>query len=89
MAGFLTAEPSRNYGYDLGFKVDTSLANAYYDATKSRSPIRAEQSATADYTADETVLAGYAMADLDFGRLSLVAGLRVENWVAPGYGVRS
>ena len=84
LAGFLTAEASRNYGYDLGFKVDPSLADAYYDATKSRSPIRAEQSATADYTADETVLAGYAMADLDFGRLSMVAGLRVERTETEG-----
>jgi TonB-dependent receptor len=84
LASFLTDLPSRNYGYDLGFKVDTSLANAYYDVTKASSPIRAEQSATADYTADETVLAGYAMADLDFGRLSMVAGLRVERTETEG-----
>jgi TonB-dependent receptor len=84
LANFLSDIPSRNYGYDLGFKVDTSLANAYFDATKASSPIRAEQSATADYTADETVLAGYAMADLDFGRLSMVAGLRVERTETEG-----
>ena len=84
LAGFLTDLPSRNYNYDLGFKVDTSLADAYFDVTKPTSPIRAEQSATADYTADETVLAGYAMTDLDFGRLSLVAGLRVERTETDG-----
>jgi len=84
LASFLSDIRSRNYGYDLGFKVDTSLANAYYDATKASSPIRAEQSATADYTADETVLAGYALADLDFGRLSMVAGLRVERTETEG-----
>lgn len=84
LAGFLTDLPSRNYGYDLGFKVDTSLADAYFDVTKASSPIRAEQSATADYRADETVLAGYAMADLDFGRLGMVAGLRVERTETEG-----
>ena len=84
LSGYLSSLPSRNYNYDLGFKVDTSLANAYYDATKASSPIRVEASATADYTADETVLAGYAMTDLDFGRLSLVAGLRVERTETEG-----
>jgi TonB-dependent receptor len=84
LSGYLSSLPSRNYNYDLGFKVDTSLADAYFDATKASSPIRVEASATADYTADETVLAGYAMADLDFGRLSLVAGLRVERTETDG-----
>lgn len=84
LAGFLTSEPSKNFVYDLGFKVDPALADAYYDATKSASPIRAEQSATADYQADESVLAGYAMWDLDFDRLGIVAGLRVEQTKTEG-----
>lgn len=84
LSGFLTNEPSRNYNYDLGFKVNPGLANAYYDATKATSPIRAEQSATADYQADETILAGYAMWDLDFDRLGVLAGLRVERTETEG-----
>lgn len=84
LASFLTTSPSRNYGYDLGFKVDPSLANAYYDATKGVSPIRAEQSATADYQADETILAGYALWDLDFDRLGVLAGLRLEQTETEG-----
>ena len=84
LASFLTGTPSRNYGYDLGFKVDTSLADAYFDATKARSPIRAEQSATADYQAEEKILAGYASWDLDFDRLGVLAGVRVEKTETTG-----
>lgn len=84
LSAFLSTEPSRNYGYDLGFKVTPSLANEYYDATKAASPIRAEQSATADYQVDEKVLSGYAMWDLDFGRLGVVAGARIEKTETKG-----
>jgi TonB-dependent receptor len=84
LAGFLTTTPSVNFGYDLGFKVDRALADAYYDATKASSPIRAEQSATADYEADEKILAGYAMWDLDFERLGVIAGLRAERTTTEG-----
>ena len=84
LSAFLTTQESRNYNYALGFKVDPALADAYYDATKARSPIRAEQSATADYQADETVLSGYAMWDLDFDRLGVVAGVRVEKTETEG-----
>lgn len=84
LASFLTNTQSRNYGYDLGFKVDPSLADAYFDATKSRSPIRTEQSATADYEVDEKILAGYASWDLDFDRLGVLAGVRVEKTETTG-----
>lgn len=84
LASFLTTRPSRNFGYELGFKVDPSLADAYFDATKSVSPIRAEQSATADYRADETIIAGYALWDLDFDRLGVLAGLRLEETETEG-----
>lgn len=79
LAAFLTGRVSRNYGYDLGFKVDPALADAYFDATKASSPIRPDASATADYTADEKILAGYAMWDLDFDKLGVLAGVRVER----------
>jgi TonB-dependent receptor len=84
LASFLTSSPSFNYGYDLGFKVDPALADAYFDATKAASPIRAEQSATADYQVDEDILAGYAMWDLDFDRLGVLAGVRVERTTTEG-----
>ncbi|MFN9958640.1 MAG: TonB-dependent receptor domain-containing protein, partial [bacterium] len=41
--------------------------------------MRPEQSATADYQADEKILSGYAMWDLDFDRLGVIAGIRVEK----------
>ena len=84
LQSFLSGEPSRNYGYDLGFKVQPGLADAYYDQRKATSPIRAEQSATADYQVDETVLAGYALWDLDFDRLGVLAGVRYERTETDG-----
>lgn len=84
LQSFLSGEPSRNYGYDLGFKVQPGLADAYYDQRKVTSPIRAEQSATADYQVDETVLAGYALWDLDFDRLGVLAGVRYERTETEG-----
>ena len=84
LQSFLSGEPSRNYGYDLGFKVQPGLADAYYDQRKATSPIRAEQSATADYQVDETVLAGYALWDLDFDRLGVLAGVRYERTETEG-----
>lgn len=93
LSGFLTSKPSRNYGYDLGFKVDPSLADVYYDATKKASPIRIEQSATGDYQADEQILAGYAMWDLDYDKIGVLAGVRVEktetNGSAPVFDART
>ncbi len=84
LSAFLITKESRNYDYDLGFKADPALADAYYDATKAASPIRAEQSATADYQADEKVLSGYAMWDLDFDRLGVIAGVRFEKTETEG-----
>ena len=84
LQSFLSGEPSRNYGYDLGFKVQPGLADAYYDQRKATSPIRAEQSATADYQVDETVLAGYALWDLAFDRLGVLAGVRYERTETDG-----
>ena len=84
LQSFLSGEPSSNYSYDLGFKVQPGLADAYYDQRKATSPIRAEQSATADYQVDETVLAGYALWDLDFDRLGVLAGVRYERTETDG-----
>lgn len=84
LSAFLTGQESRNYGYNLGFKVDPALADEYYDASKASSPIRPAESATADYQADEKILSGYAMWDLDFDRLGVVAGIRVEKTETEG-----
>lgn len=84
LASFLTTEPSTNFGYNLGFKVDPALADAYFDATKAASPIRPRESATADYEVEERILAGYAMWDLDFGPLGVLAGVRAERTTTEG-----
>jgi TonB-dependent receptor len=84
LASFLTTEPSLNFGYDLGFKVDPALADAYFDATKAASPIRPLESVTADYEVEERILAGYAMWDLDFGPLGVLAGVRAERTTTEG-----
>jgi len=84
LAAFLTSTPSRKYSYDLGFKIDPSLADAHFDATKNSSPPRVEQSATADYQADEQILSDYAMWDIDYDRLGVLAGVRVEKTETTG-----
>jgi TonB-dependent receptor len=84
LAQLLSSEPSRNYGYLLGSKFAEGSVDAYFDATKGASPRRVEQSTVADYAVDETVLAGYAMWDLDFGRLNVLAGLRAERTETDG-----
>ncbi len=84
LAAFLSSTASQNYGYNLGFKIDPALADAYFDTTKKTSPPRVEQSATADYRADEQILSGYAMWDLDYDRLGVLAGVRVEKTETTG-----
>jgi TonB-dependent receptor len=79
LAGFLTTNVSKNYGYDLGFKLNTELADAYYLATKASSPPRVEQSLTEDYNVDEKVASAYGMMKYDLGKLNVIAGVRVEN----------
>ena len=79
LAGFLTTNVSKNYGYDLGFKLNTELADAYYAATKASSPPRVEQSLTEDYNVDEKVAAAYGMMKYKADKLNVIAGVRVEN----------
>jgi TonB-dependent receptor len=81
MADYLSDRPSSNYDYDLGFKFDPSLAKGHLldlrDAglTQRRIP----QSITADYAADEKVLAGYVMTRATFGATDVILGLRMEK----------
>ncbi|WP_082441917.1 TonB-dependent receptor [Sphingomonas sp. Leaf33] len=79
LAGFLSDEESRNFDYALGNRIDGSLADAYFDATKAASERRLPQSLTADYTANEKVLGIFGMGKAELGRLTLIAGLRVET----------
>lgn len=79
LAGLLSDEDSRNFGYDLGKRFDTGLADAYFDATKAASERRLPQSLTADYTAEEKILGLFGMAKYVKDGTTLVAGLRVET----------
>lgn len=79
LAGFLSDEDSRNFDYDLGKRIDTGLADAYFDATKAASERRLPQSLTADYTAEEQILGMFGMGKYVSGGTTLIAGLRVET----------
>ena len=79
LASVLSDRESRNYDYDLGFKFDADLADAYFASARAASPIREPDSITADYTAREDILAGYAQARFDLGATNVIVGVRVEN----------
>jgi TonB-dependent receptor len=79
LAGLLSDQESRNFGYDLGKRFDTGLADAYFDATKAASERRLPQSLTADYTAEEKILGLFGMAKYVKDGTTLIAGLRVET----------
>ena len=79
LASMLSDRESRNYDYDLGFKFDADLADAYFASARAASPIREPDSITADYTAREDILAGYAQARFDLGATNVIVGVRVEN----------
>ncbi|GAA0661830.1 TonB-dependent receptor [Sphingomonas insulae] len=79
LAGFLSDEESRNFDYNLGNRIDTGLADAYFDATKAASERRLPQSLTADYTAEEQILGMFGMAKYMKDGTTLIAGLRVET----------
>ena len=78
---FLTAEPSANYGYDLGFKMDPVLVTAYLDGIKASSITqrRIPQSITADYSVDEDISSAYGSARVEYDRAELLLGLRMER----------
>jgi len=79
LAGLLSDQESRNFGYDLGQRFDTGLVDAYFDATKAASERRLPQSLTADYTAEEKILGLFGMAKYVKDGTTLIAGLRVET----------
>lgn len=69
----------RNFGYRLGTQYDKGLVDAYLAAAKGSSPRRMPDSLTADYTAQEDILAGYGQARFDVGATNITVGLRVEQ----------
>ncbi|MGE7204795.1 TonB-dependent receptor [Sphingomonas sp. NPDC019816] len=79
LAGLLSDQDSRNFGYELGKRFDTGLVDAYFDATKAASERRLPQSLTADYTAEEKILGLFGMAKYVKDGTTLIAGLRVET----------
>lgn len=87
LAPLLSDRPSRNYDYNLGFKFDAGLVTDYFDRVRAGSTNpdpaagvrRIPQSITADYTAQEDILAGYGQARFDIGATNVLIGLRVEK----------
>ncbi|MFN3838453.1 MAG: TonB-dependent receptor [Brevundimonas sp.] len=92
LAPLLSDRPSQNYDYNLGFKFDQGLASDYFDriaaTSKSAAARRLPQSLTADYTANEDILAGYGQARLDVGATNILVGLRVEKTEFEGSALR-
>lgn len=87
LAPLLSDRPSQNYDYNLGFKFDGGLVTDYFDRVRAGSTNpdpaagvrRIPQSITADYTAQEDILAGYGQARFDIGATNVLVGLRVEK----------
>lgn len=79
LASLLTTEEARNFDYFLGYRIDPTLADPYFDAYRASSPRRMPDSLTADYQAQEDILAGYGQASFDVGATHVILGLRVEQ----------
>jgi len=82
-ADLLSAEPSRNFDYDLGWKYDTGKIQDYFDRQGPLTAVEANRripnSTTTDYTAREDIYAVYGMTRVQFDRANLILGLRVER----------
>lgn len=83
LAPLLDTRESRNYDYILGVKMNHDLVSGYLDRIRSLSTNaaarRMPQSLTADYTAEENIMAGYGQATFDIGATNILIGLRVER----------
>ncbi|KAK0341705.1 hypothetical protein LTR94_025301, partial [Friedmanniomyces endolithicus] len=84
LASLLSENEAYNFDYYLGFKYDAGLVDSYLADAKAASPRRMPDSLTADYTAQEDILAGYGQARLDIGATSVTVGLRVEQTTFDG-----
>lgn len=79
LASILTNQEAQNFGYFLGYRIDADLADAYFAAHRATSARRMPDSVTADYQAQEDILAGYGQASFDAGDTHVIVGLRVEQ----------
>ncbi len=87
MGPLLSGRDSQNYDYRLGYKLDHGQVADYFERIRAASTNpdpaagvrRVPQSITADYTANEDVLAAYGQARFDVGATNVLLGLRVEK----------
>lgn len=79
----LSSDRSDNFGYNLGWKFNPSLVDAYLasirDGLKVDGNRRFSQSIETDFNAQEKIGALYAQADTTIGKTNIIAGLRVEK----------
>ena len=74
-----------DYTYLNRFTIDADAMNAFTDANLGGPLMVADASASlanavlSDYDLTERVLAGYAMANVDFGRVRVIGGWRIEH----------
>ncbi len=77
------SNPSQNFNFNLGFKMNPNLVLPYFAGIRSTSQVdatrRIENSITADYEASEDIYAGYGMARMQFARTNVIVGVRVEH----------
>lgn len=93
LAELLSDQSSRNYDYDLGFKMNKDLVSEYLAraasaGSRSDATRRMPQSVSADYNAKEDILAGYGQARFDIGNTNILLGLRVEQTTFEGSAIR-
>jgi TonB-dependent receptor len=69
--------------FNFGQRIDYNAAVAYFNAHPKVAKLDAvgtlADTLSSDYDVHERILAGYAMATLKFGGLTLIPGIRVEN----------
>lgn len=87
-ADLLIDEPSQNFDYLLGNKLNPDLAKEYFagirGASQTDATRRIANSITSDYEATENVYSGYVMTRVEFDRANLVVGGRVEHTTFSG-----
>ncbi|MFN7054769.1 TonB-dependent receptor [Hyphomonas sp.] len=84
VAQLLTGGPSKNFGYNLGTKINEGLADHYFDSMDGvvkNNPvyIRPAQSVASDYSVEENIYAVYGMTRVSLDKTDVIAGLRVEH----------
>ncbi len=82
----VTVKPGGGRNYFLTPSIDADLIRAFTEGKLGTHPSFVLNTATSlanatlnDFSLDEDVYAGYAMTNLDFGKIAVTAGLRVER----------